>query len=128
MKMKSIVIEKTYSTPEVNFDFDKGLLSLRGRSIPEDSIGFDEPLLNSITEYSKNPVKITIVNIQLEYFNTNSARSIYDLLNRLDKINNTHNLVINWYYDSEDDDMREVGEDLQKMLKTNFNIIPVEEE
>ena len=126
--MKSIVIEKTYSTPEVNFDFDKGLLSLRGRSIPEDSIGFYEPLLNSITEYSKNPLKNTIVNIQLEYFNTNSARSIYDLLNRLDKINNTHNLVINWYYDSDDDDMREVGEDLQKMLKTNFNIIPVEEE
>lgn len=128
MKVKSIVIEKTYSTPEVNFDFDKGLFSLKGRSIPEDSIGFYEPLMEGINQYLESPQKSTIVNIQLDYFNTNSARSIFDLLNRLNNINNSHNVVINWYYDSDDDDMREVGEDLHKMLKSDFNIIQVEEE
>jgi hypothetical protein len=97
--MESISIEGTPKTPTVNFDAATGIVEIKGRSIPENSIEFYRPLVEWLEEYSKEPQKLTTVNIQLEYFNTSSSKCILDVFKKLEAIKKARNeVVINWYF------------------------------
>lgn len=126
--MERISIEGTPKTPTVVFDADQGLLELKGRSIPENSIEFYKPIVESLDAYSSSPKDLTNVNIQLEYFNTSSSKCILDLFKKLEMIHkNGKNVVINWHYEEDDEDMLEAGEDYQAIIKVPFKMIEVEE-
>lgn len=123
--MEDIRIEGTPKTPTVNFITNEGLLEIKGRSIPENSIEFYKPLIDWIESYAKEPKDSTNINIQLEYFNTSSSKCILDLFKKLEAINN--NITINWYYEEDDEDMLEAGEDYEAIINIPFKIIEVEE-
>ena len=126
--MESISIEGTPKTPTVNFDAATGIVEIKGRSIPENSIEFYRPLVEWLEEYSKGPQKLTTVNIQLEYFNTSSSKCILDVFKKLEAIKKARNeVIINWYYEEDDEDMLEAGEDYQSILKIPFKMIEMEE-
>ena len=110
--MDKITIEGTSKTPTIIFDAEAGLLELKGRSIPENSIEFYKPVVESLDKYSQEPKDKTSVNIQLEYFNTSSSKCILDLFKKLESIHKTgKDVVINWFYEEDDEDMLEAGED-----------------
>ena len=95
--MEPIIIEGTPKTPAVNFDAESGILEIKGRSIPENSIEFYKPLVDWLEEYANNPVNRTQVNIQLEYFNTSSSKCILDVFKKLEAIHKSKNEVsISW--------------------------------
>ena len=124
--MESISIEGTPKTPTVNFDAGTGLIEIKGRSIPENSIEFYRPLVEWLEEYSKEPQKLTTVNIQLEYFNTSSSKCILDVFKKLETIKKARNeVVINWYYEEDDEDMLEAGEDYETIIRIPFKMIEV---
>lgn len=123
--MEDIRIEGTPKTPTVNFITNEGLLEIKGRSIPENSIEFYKPLIDWIESYAKEPKDSTNINIQLEYFNTSSSKCILDLFKKLEAINN--NITINWYYEEDDEDMLEAGEDYEAIINIPFKMIEVEE-
>ncbi|NPA67227.1 MAG: DUF1987 domain-containing protein [Chlorobi bacterium] len=126
--MESIRIEKTRKTPDITFDAEKGILQIEGKSIPENSIEFYKPLVDWLDEYGKSPKDTTEVNIKLEYFNTSSSKCILDVFKKLEAIyKNNHNVIINWYYEEDDEDMLEAGEDYQSILKIPFKMIEMEE-
>ena len=126
--MEKINIESTPKTPAINFDFEKGFLEIRGRSIPENSIEFYKPIVESLEKYGSAPHPVTTVNIQLEYFNTSSSKCILDVFKKLETIHKGGNqLVINWYYEQDDEDMLEAGEDYQAIINVPFKMIQVEE-
>ncbi len=81
--MEPLTIEGTAKTPNVKFDAAQGLIEIKGRSIPENSIEFYKPLVDWLEEYGKGPSSLTKVNIQLEYFNTSSSKCIIDVFNKL---------------------------------------------
>lgn len=125
--MEKLKIEGTLKTPSVTFD-PNGNLEIMGRSIPENSVQFYQPLLQWIDDYMSNPKDKTIVELKLEYFNTSSSKSIYDFFKKLIEMkNNNHDVLIKWYYESDDDDMKETGEDYQEMTKLPFEMVEVEE-
>jgi hypothetical protein len=123
--MEDIRIEGTPKTPTVNFINNEGLLEIKGRSIPENSIEFYKPLISWIESYAQGPKDSTNINIQLEYFNTSSSKCILDLFKKLEAINN--NITINWYYEEDDEDMLEAGEDYEAIINIPFKMIEVEE-
>jgi hypothetical protein len=123
--MEDIRIEGTPKTPTVNFIKNEGHLEIKGRSIPENSIEFYKPLIDWIESYAKEPKDSTNINIQLEYFNTSSSKCILDLFKKLEAINN--NITINWYYEEDDEDMLEAGEDYEAIINIPFKMIEVEE-
>jgi len=123
--MEDIRIEGTPKTPTVNFINNEGLLEIKGRSIPENSIEFYKPLIEWIESYAQGPKDSTNINIQLEYFNTSSSKCILDLFKKLEAINN--NITINWYYEEDDEDMLEAGEDYEAIINIPFKMIEVEE-
>ncbi|GAI75608.1 unnamed protein product [marine sediment metagenome] len=74
--MEPISIEGSPKTPTVKFDASEGIIEIKGRSIPENSIEFYKPLVDWLDEYQKDPLPLTKVNIQLEYFNTLLIKSV----------------------------------------------------
>ena len=126
--MESIFIEGTLKTPTVKFDGKSGVIEIKGRSIPENSIEFYKPLVDWLEEYAKKPLEKTQVNVQLEYFNTSSSKCILDVFKKLEAIHKSkHDVVINWYYEEDDEDMLEAGEDYESIIKVPFKMIEIVE-
>ena len=125
--MEVITIESSPKTPSIKFDSKQGKLEIKGRSIPENSVEFYKPLVESLERYASTPTTPTQVDIQLEYFNTASSKCILDVLKRLETIHRQGNqVIINWYYEEDDEDMREAGEDYQAIVNLTFNMQQVE--
>ncbi len=126
--METIIREETLKTPFVKFDSDKGLVEIKGRSIPENSIEFYKPLIDWLDKYADQPSGRTSVNIKLEYFNTSSSKCILDIFRKLELIHKKGNEVeINWYYEEDDEDMFEAGEDYQSIINIPFKMIEMED-
>lgn len=125
--MEKISIAGTSKTPAINVDLSKGLIEIKGQSIPENSTEFYMPLLNSLNNFSAKKNEDTLnVNFQLEYFNTSSSKCILDILKGLAELQKTGvNITINWYYEEDDDDMQESGENYQEITNISFNMIPL---
>lgn len=121
-----LYIEKTNHTPLIRFE--EGKLTLAGRSIPEDSIGFFEPLLNELVSYVKRPATHTEVNLMLEYSNSSTNRVLVSIFEILRELHATgHSVTVNWYYVTEDKGMYELGTDLKDISALPFALIEVEE-
>jgi hypothetical protein len=126
--MDSIFIEGTPKTPNVSFDAEKGALLLKGRSIPENSIEFYKPLVTWLEDYSSAPQPKTVCDVQLEYFNTSSSKCLLDLFKKMESMNSNGNeILINWYYEEDDEDMLEAGEDYQSIINVPFKMIEMQE-
>jgi len=124
--MEAISIESTNKTPSVQFYEDKGIIEIKGRSIPENSIEFYKPLVEWLEGYGRSPQKKTIVNVQLEYFNTSSSKCILDVFKKLEAIHDGENeIMVNWYYEEDDEDMLEAGEDYESIIKVPFRMIEI---
>ncbi|MBG16600.1 MAG: nuclear pore complex subunit [Crocinitomicaceae bacterium] len=123
--MEDLSLEGTAKTPTVDFK-SAGELLIKGRSIPENSIEFYKPLIDWIAAYSDNPKENTLVNIQLEYFNTSSSKCILDVFKKLESISDS-TVSVKWYYEEDDEDMLEAGEDYEAIIDLSFEMIEVEE-
>lgn len=125
--METITIEGTPKTPSVVFDAAKGL-DIKGRSIPENSVEFYRPMMEWLEKYSDVAGAKTDVNIQLEYFNTSSSKCILDIFKKLEAIHKKgHEIVINWFYEEDDEDMQEAGEDYQAIIQVPFKMQMIKE-
>ena len=123
--MEDLSLEGTAKTPTVDFK-SAGELLIKGRSIPENSIEFYKPLIEWISNYSENPKENTLVNIQLEYFNTSSSKCILDVFKKLESISDS-SVSVKWYYEEDEEDMLEAGEDYEAIIDLSFEMIEVEE-
>lgn len=126
--MEPIIIEGTSKTPTIRFDSKEGIFEIKGRSIPENSVEFYKPLNEWLDSYMQSPIEKTVVNIKLEYFNTSSSKCILDVFKRLETIHRAkHEVEINWYYEEDDEDMLEAGEDYDSIIKVPFKMIEIVE-
>ena len=126
--MEPISIEGTAKTPTVKFDPESGVMEIKGRSIPENSIEFYKPLVDWLDDYANNAKDKTQVNVQLEYFNTSSSKCILDVFKKLEAINKGKSeVLINWYYEEDDEDMLEAGEDYESIIRVPFKMIEIVE-
>jgi hypothetical protein len=126
--LEDLIIQNTPKTPQINFIVSSGLLEISGVSVPEDSVGFYTPIIKWLKDYSLNPSSETILSFKLSYINTSSLQTLYEILFILDKINkNGNKVLVEWYHIREDEDMKEVGEDLQEALSFQFSFFAVEQ-
>ncbi len=124
--MEGYFIRSSKVTPSVYFNPRKELLDLRGRSNPENPTVFYNYLLKNLEDYTSLSAGKITVNMAFEYFNTSSSKCLYLILESLDKINQLgKKVIVNWYHESEDDDMKEAGEDFGSYFDYEFNLIDV---
>ncbi|CAG1000511.1 MAG: DUF1987 domain-containing protein [Bacteroidetes bacterium] len=126
--MENLYIKGTFKTPTLSFNFEKGELDISGRSLPEHSIEFYKEAMQWLDKYIENPKPETVVNVQLEYFNTSSSKVILDIFKKIELLHSKGNKVtVNWYYEEDDTDMQEQGETFAEIIKVPIKHIAVKE-
>ncbi len=122
--MENLVIEGTVKTPSIILEAEKGKLEFSGRSIPENSIEFYKPVVDWVDKYLENLPERTTIAVKLEYFNTSSSKSLFEIFKKFERIFKSGNQVlVRWFYEQEDEDMQESGEDFRDLLKIPFELI-----
>lgn len=119
--MSSITLPGTSKTPTVQFSLEPLTMSISGRSIPENSIEFYQPLLDWAQANLQTVGTSLEISIRLEYFNTSSSKCLMDLLKRVEK--SPCEATVLWYYEDEDEDMLEAGEDYDAIIEIPFKLI-----
>ncbi len=123
--METLTIKKTKTTPLIEFDKRSGLMKITGRSIPENSSKFYEPILKWIDKYNLEPCKQTTLKIYLEYFNTSSSKYLYELFKRLEELHNKvgeNKVQVEWFYEEGVEELAETGEDYNDIINIPFDI------
>jgi len=110
--MDNLVIETTKYTPEINLDAQAGVISMVGKSYPENTFEFYQPVMDWMAEYFNGNAKdTTTVNMEIIYFNSSSSKLFFDFFDVLDEAKDEHDIQINWIYDEENESALEAGED-----------------
>ena len=122
--MDTLLIEGAEDVPKIILDKDKETFEFEGKSLPEDVIEFYSPVFKWCEEYSKDPNPVTDVKMKISYYNSASQRAINEVFTILKKSELRNSKVtINWYYDEDDEEMLESGEEFADITKLNFNYI-----
>lgn len=122
----SLSIESTIKTPSITLDSLSGEISIAGISIPENPLEFFKPLDQALEDYISKPSPSTNLEFKLEYFNTSSTLIIRNVIRKLSSINHQTNLNVKWYFENDDEDMQEAGDEFKLLFKeVNFEIIGV---
>lgn len=125
--MEKFILKETTRTPSVSFDPERGLFEIRGKSIPENSTGFFGPLLEYLDDYCKSPAERTVLTVKLEFFNTSSTNRIHSLFKKFDRLyRNDKDVLIRWFCETGDENLRDAGSDFRAMLQVPFEIVEVE--
>jgi hypothetical protein len=133
--MQKLYVRPTPTTPEVIFSPEENIFLLRGISSPEDVREMYYPVIewfkkftdsilegNIVRFSSENPL---ILKIDLDYFNSSSAKFLYDIFFELKKLTPAGiPFSIQWHYEEEDIDMKEAGYDISLLVGTEFTYIP----
>jgi hypothetical protein len=133
--MQKLYISPTPTTPEINFSPEENIFFIRGISAPEDVREVYYPVIEWFKEFTDSTIEGNtarfnqnnpfILKIDLEYFNSSSAKFMYDIFFELRRFTSAGiPFSINWYYDEDDIDMREAGYDISQLVETEFTYIP----
>lgn len=123
--MKSLNIKGDKKSPSIVFEPYSGYLLIKGKSNLENPTKFYEPVIDWVNEYAEDPAIKTTLRIELEYFNSSSAKHIMKLFRILEEINKLpkKSVVVQWCYDGADHSMKESGDDFNSMLKLDFDFV-----
>lgn len=125
--MTRLEILATDESPKVIFDPERGILEIAGKSLPEDTKEFYNPIITMAQSYIKNPKPHTIINLSLVYLNSSSTKKVLELVTYFEEIEKKGFTVeLNWFYQEHDEDMLEEGEEFERLtdLKVKFIEIP----
>jgi hypothetical protein len=122
--MEVLNIKGSHETPEVIFDKDNAIFSITGKSLPEDVKEFYNPLIKWVAEYSESPNPETVLKVKMDYFNTASSKMLLEIFEKFkDMLDAGHKVSIDWYYQEDDEDMQDAGEDYADIVEVPFNFI-----
>jgi len=130
--MEKIFIEATTNTPKVVLDPDKMIFEISGESRPKDVSKFYYPILLWLDELGKISTEqmddgsMFEFNFRFEYFNSLSAKYILDICKKLSSHGSGGKYIsVKWYYEEDDDDMHEVGQEMSRISKLPFEFVEI---
>ena len=124
--MDILRIEKTLKTPFIEFDPAKGVLTMEGRSIPEDPEAFYNEVYSTMVEYYKSPQKRTSYHFQFEYINSGSSKFVLRFFHLIKKQYDAgHDCIINWYYEEDDENILDLGQHYKSTFKLPFKFVEI---
>lgn len=124
--MSNLTLEATQSTPKVVFDLTSKHFELSGRSMPENSLKFYNPVLQWLKD---NLVKVEgeiELDVNLEYYNTGTYVRLMEIFNYLAELKEEGREVrIVWYYDDDDPDQLEDGKAFEEVVEVPFAFMTI---
>ncbi|MEA2049238.1 MAG: DUF1987 domain-containing protein [Campylobacterota bacterium] len=122
--MENLIIEETKYTPLINLDVN-GTITLIGKSYPENTFEFYEPMMSWLAQYFEtNPAETTTINMEITYFNSSSSKLFFDFFDLLEENNEENVIKVNWIYDEENESAEEAGEDfIEDFEELEINLV-----
>ena len=120
--MENITIEPTKKSLEV--ECSPGYFKLSGNSILSDPRKFFKPIVEWVEEYIKEPEDKTTVDLKLEYVDTASVQSVFDIMRMFKPLQDDgKEVTVNFYFEFDDPELLELGEIMEGRLGIKFNFI-----
>jgi hypothetical protein len=127
-------LKATESSPEIFLSPQKNIFFIRGKSSPEDVRAIYYPVIEWIKIFiddilegefknfnAENPFKFQI---DLSYFNSSSAKFLYDILQEFKRLITAGiPIVVEWVSEEEDSDMIDAGTDISLLAGFDFSFI-----
>ena len=127
--MESLLFEATDRTPKVSFDTATLTFEMDGESRPENVREFFDSILSFLDKLLKEVSgsgKTITVNMKLIYFNSSSAKYMLNIAKKFREfIDGGVNVVFNWHYETDDEDMKDTGSEMERMSKVPFVFIEI---
>jgi hypothetical protein len=122
--MEKLFIKEDKSSPLVNLDPETGVFEIRGNSFLDNAYEFYNPIIEWIKNYIQHPQKETNIIFDIRYINTSSQRMVFDFLKKTNQLyKNGNKVFVQWLYDENDDDLRDVGNDLLSFMEFPYNVL-----
>ena len=122
--MENLMIERTKSTPQIEFSYDRHQLSINGQSYPENAFNFYEPVTKWIDDYLALEPEIIVVEIDISYINSSSSKCLTDILDKFEEAHQKGIQVkLNWYCNEENESELECAEEFLEDLTFEHQII-----
>ena len=125
--MENLKLEKTNYIPEFDLNAQTGVLSIRGRSYPENTFEVYKPINEWIKNYLKDTSnEKTVVYLELTYLNSSSLKAYFDIFDLFEEATKDGKVIeISWIYESEDDIIEETGEDfIEDFESLKIKLVP----
>jgi len=122
-----MIFEAGQRTPQVELTPTSCLI--RGECYPENISEWSDPVLKALEECLGNDESEFKVDIELYYFNSSSAKFLFDFFEFLEEsAEGGKAITVNWRYRAEDDTMQEASEDFQEDMEAcTYNMVVVED-
>lgn len=131
--MKELNIEPTSTSPKVIFDPNTNIFEITGESRPENASVFYKPIIDWVKELEmffadKEQIDTPFeFKFNFDYFNSTSAKFILDFCKKLGQLHAQGKpIVVRWHYEEDDEDMLEVGREMSRMSKFDFEYIEMD--
>jgi hypothetical protein len=128
--MEKLIIEPTFNSPSVILDPESNKFEFSGESRPENVRKFYLPILEWLDKFaeeqksSSNRLSSLQIQFDFEYFNSTSAKYILDIFKALNVLNDMGiKILVRWLYEEDDEDMLEVGQEMSRMSKLEFEYV-----
>jgi hypothetical protein len=122
--MKDLIIKGDKQKPDLVFSAVTGELRISGQSLPENATMLYEPVLQWLEEYCKAPVSHTILSLKMKYYNTASSKMFFSIIKKLNLLyKGGADVEIEWYYQSDDEDMLDAGEYFRDLVDIPFKFL-----
>jgi len=133
--MQKLYFPPTPIAPEICFSPEERIFFMRGISNPEDVRALYYPIIEWFSNYIDTLLKENAnhysinsplrFQVDLEYFNSSSAKFLYDIFLELKRLMSVRiPVVVEWIYDEEDTDLKEAGSDIASLVEMEFTYVP----
>ncbi len=113
--MENLTLEATNSTPEIKTDYANNTIEIRGKSYPENTFEFYQPLMDWVEAFFKSDQANLKLTFEIQYFNSSTSKVFYDLFDLLEESRtNGKSIVVDWEFDPENVSAEEAGEDFKE--------------
>jgi hypothetical protein len=121
--MEDYIQERTHKTPSIRA-YANGEITIEGVAIPESVLEDFKDFTIWFEKYASNPAKKTVVNIRLDYFNTSSSAYLLKIFKNLYVLKTKgNNIVVNWYHEEDDLEIKESGHDYATIVDVELNVL-----
>ncbi len=122
--MEAIRLQGNDENPEVILDKAANEFKFTGKSLPEDVKEFYNPILDWIEAYAEEPNAETLVEFDMEYFNSASSKQLLDVLERFALISENEKGIVTvlWRFMEDDEDMEDAGDSYADIVEIPFKM------
>ena len=120
--MERYYVEATKMTPQIILDVQNQTFSMTGNSRPENPMQFYKPMFDWLNAYIPTASDKLVFEVKMDYFNTSTSKILLDLFELFEKLATSKDIHVIWYYQSDDEEMQEAGEELLDLVELSYEI------